>query len=240
MRTVYNIFILSKREFFSTLFAPTAFIIVAVFLGVFGYLFHSVLRQTEQASLRYVFGTMSMVLVFVIPIITMRSFAEERKTSTLESVLTCPVAEFQLVSAKFIGCMSFYIFLLAPTAIYIYQLMRWGAQPNMPELLMGYGGMILLGAVYTSFGILCSSLVRDQVIAAFIACILLLSLNMIGMSAQTVKNEWVNVLYFMTLGTHLQIFFRGILDLRGVVYFLSMITAFFYFTVKIVEARKWR
>lgn len=237
---LYRLWVLSKREFLSTLFSPIAFIIAAVFLGIFGYVFYTSLRSSEDASMRYVFGTMQMVLIFVIPIITMRSFAEEKKSGTLEMMLTSPITEFQLVMAKFIGCFGFYVFLLAPTGLYMYFLMRWGATPNMNELAMGYLGMLLLGAVYTTFGMLCSSLVRDQIIAAFVACILLLSLNMIGMAAAFVDNNWVNVLYFLTIGNHLGGFFRGILDTRSLGYFLTLLITFFFFTVKVVEAKKWQ
>ena len=240
MRTLYKIWVLSRREFFVTLYSPIAFIIAAVFLGIFGFIFYSVVRNTERASMREVFETMSMVLIFVIPIITMRSFAEEKKSGTLEMVLTAPVTEFELVSAKFIGCMSFYLFLLAPTTLYLYRLIRWGASPDMEEIKTGYVGMVLLGAVYTSFGILCSSLVRDQIVAAFVSCIILLGFNLVGIAGQYVKNEWVTVVYFLTLGTHMNDFYRGIITLRGLTYFLSLILTFYFLTIKVVEAKKWQ
>jgi ABC-2 type transport system permease protein len=170
----------------------------------------------------------------------MRQWSEEQRSGTLEVLLTAPVTEFQVVLGKFLGSFLFYLFLWAPTLVYVVILSRhsrldWG------PVAAGYLGVVLLGAMFLSMGLLTSALVRNQIVAAVFAFALLVVVFSFGLVEGLVTDPVLKaVLSHMNLWDHMDDFSRGLVDTRRVVYQLSVTGLFLFLATKALEAGKGR
>ncbi|HUU31695.1 MAG TPA: ABC transporter permease, partial [Phycisphaerae bacterium] len=171
-----KVWLLTRRELSAYFVSPIAYVAMALFLLLVFFvslLWFGIFRPGQPAQMHYVFSVMTFVLILVVPALTMRSVAEERSSGTIETLLTAPITDFQVVIAKFLGCWLFYLAMLAPTALYVVVLAAFG-NPDYGPILGGYLGLVLLGAMYVAIGILASSLTKTQVIAFVVALFTLL------------------------------------------------------------------
>jgi len=241
---------LFKKEiqgFFSSL---TGYLVIAVFLAVTGlclWVFPGVLNIPESgyASLDSLFYIAPWVFLFLVPAITMRSFAEEIKTGTIELLLTKPVSELQLVVAKFLAAVALVLIALLPCVVYIISVWRLGNPPGNLDTGATYGamiGLILLGAVYAAIGTFTSSLTDNQVIA-FIAAALTAFVFYEGFDAlaQLIPAAGVqDFVSYLGIKEHYASISRGVVDLRDLVYFFGVILLFLLLTRLKLQSRKWK
>ena len=181
MRNVWAVY---RRELYSLFTSWIAYIVLALFLVIFGYFFYSILYSfieygfrmnqfgggatlnINQDMIRWLFDNTAIIVLFMIPGLTMRALAEEKRSGTMELLLTSPMTDFQLVLGKFLAAFTLYAVMLSLTFIHMGVLFYYG-EPEWSPLLAGYLGMLLMGGAFVSFGILFSSFTRNQIVAVF-------------------------------------------------------------------------
>jgi len=241
---------LFKKEiqgFFSSL---TGYLVIAVFLAITGlclWVFPGVLNIPESgyASLDSLFYIAPWVFLFLVPAITMRSFAEEIKTGTIELLLTKPISEWQLAVAKFLAATALVLIALLPCVVYIISVWQLGNPPGNLDTGATYGamiGLILLGAVYASIGTFASSLTDNQIVA-FIAAALISFVFYEGFDAlaQLIAAEGMqDFVSWLGVKGHYSSISRGVVDFRDLVYFFGVMLSFLLLTRLKLQSRKWK
>jgi len=187
-----------------------------------------------------------LILILTSPVITMRSFAMEKSTGTFETLMTAPVSDLQVVLAKFAGAMIFYLLMWSPLAACFFIVRHFSNDPTvvMPGTLASSAlGIVLLGGLYMSVGCFASSLTRNQIIAAMFSFALGISLFMLSFlsAAMAGRKGWVEKVFaHLSLVEHMRDFAHGVVDVRPLVFYLSLTTLFLFFTLKAVESRRWK
>jgi len=251
------------KEMRSYFVSPVAYVIAGVFLFLSGYLFRNILMQFNQWCLIYAqraqmmnmsgmpslnlnelvvtefFAVMDFIWLLVIPMLTMRLFAEEKKTGTIELLLTSPVSTVQLLLGKFLACLSLYAMIVALTLVYFGILELYGS-PDWGPIFSGYLGYLLLGGAFISVGILGSALTENQIVAVLVSFGMLLLLWLIDWSASFAGPTSAKILKYLSFIEHLQDFQRGVIDTKDVVFYLSFIFFSLFVTSRVIESRRWR
>jgi ABC-2 type transport system permease protein len=244
-----KLFALIQRELLAYFSSPLAYVVLTAFLFINGYVFYLIVaflndpRTQAMAPLKLIFGGTIffwLYLLFVVPVITMRLLAEERRSGTLEVLLTSPVSAGQVVAGKFIAAFVFYLFLWLPTWVYVW-ILRSHAAIDFGPVWAGYLGIALLGLLFLSVGLLTSALVRNQIIAAILAFAVLVIVFSIGLVENLATGQALKgALGYMNLWNHMDDFAKGIVDTRHIVYNLSLAGLFLFLATKALEASKGR
>jgi ABC-2 type transport system permease protein len=241
-----KIFLLTRREVASYFVSPIAYVAMALYLVISGLIFGLFdFHSGAPAAMRSIFDVMMIILVFVVPIVTMRTLSEERRSGTLETLLTAPITDVQVVVAKFLGTWLFYLAMLAPTAAYVVLLGVFG-RPDYGPIASGYLGLVLLGALYVAVGVFASSLTSNQVIAAVVGFVILIMLALLGPWVSTTLPSdwhgipWRGIVQQASVKSHYTDFSQGVVDATHVVYFLALALYALFLTVKVLESRRWR
>lgn len=247
-----KIFTIARRELAGYFFSPLAYVIGALFLCACAFKFAPppafwtgsrewfILVPHQQASFRSLFEMMGLAMIVAGPLLTMRLLSEEYRSGTVETLLTAPVTDTQVVLGKFLGVMGFYLLLLAGTLLFLVLMIAY-AHPDPGVVLMGYLGMVLLGAAYLAVGVFCSTLTRYQLLSAAVAIVILAVLSVLSASAAAHLPEPLNrIAARLDAGSYLSRFARGLFDSRGLVFFLSIAAGFLFLSVKTLESRRWR
>lgn len=184
-------------------------------------------------------SNVAFLMLLILPLFTMRSFAEEKRHGTLELLFTYPITEWQLIFGKLLSCLAVVLPALMITALFPLTL---GKAPGLDwnYMLTGYLGLLLMAATSVSIGLWVSSMTDKQLVAGIITFVILLGLWMIGWPADFMSGLWKNIFSTLSFDTHFQNFTKGILDLKSILYFLSMSFFFLYLTNYNLIARKWR
>jgi ABC-2 type transport system permease protein len=259
MRVLWAIFRKELRAYFVS---PIAYAVIAIFLIISGYFFYSLIRQFGEASLYYFqqasmmrqapppmnlnewvvrpfFLNTSVVVLFLMPLITMRLLAEERKAGTIELLFTSPVTDFQVAAGKFLAAFGLYATLIGTTFVYMLVLELFG-QPDWGPIVSGYLGLLLMGAAFLALGLLVSSLTENQIVAGTISFGLFLMLWVIQWASSFAGPSFGKVLEYLSVVSHFEDFGKGVLDTRDVIFYLSVITVGFYLTLQSLESFRWR
>jgi len=236
-----NIFTLTRRELAAYFYSPLAYVIMVAFLIFCGYFFYSSLRWSSDATvLRYVLELIGFTSLIIAPMITMRLLAEEKKSGTLELLMTAPITETEVIVSKYIAALFFFTSLILPTAAYIILLVKWG-NPDLGAIISGYVGLICLTGVFLSIGLFVSSLTSNQIVAVIITFILLLIGWVIGYAGEFFQNEmWKSVFKYVGFFDHFDSFRKGLIDSRDLFYCLSTIVFFLFLSSRVLESRRWR
>jgi len=240
---------LVRRELVAYFSSPLAYVVLTAFLFFNGYVFWLIMsylndpRTQAMAPLKLFFGGTIffwLFMLFIVPVITMRLLAEERRSGTLEVLLTSPVSEGQVVFGKFLAAFLFYLFLWVPTVVYVLILASYTSIDPYP-VLSGYLGIALLGVLFSAVGILTSALAKNQIVAAVFAFALMIVLFSLGLVEQLVTTPWLKgALGYMNLWEHMDDFSRGLVDTRRIVYQLSLAALSLFLATKALEASKGR
>lgn len=240
--------VIYKKEIRSFLSSLTAYIVMIVFLIVTGLLMWVLGGNTVfdlgQASMTVMFSIAPYVFIFLVSAVTMRSFSEEKRLGTLETLSTRPVSDLSLILGKYLANVSLVIFALIPTLIYYYSISELGdpaGNIDTGAMWGSYLGLILLGAAYAAVGIFTSAISENQIVAlifGMIICLFFYSfIGMIGdikaLDALSKSLDWFGLDY------HYYSLSRGVLDTRDVIYFLSFSALFIWLTKLVYESRKW-
>ncbi|HLT74339.1 MAG TPA: gliding motility-associated ABC transporter permease subunit GldF [Ohtaekwangia sp.] len=236
------------KEFNSFLNSLIAYVVIGVFLIAMGLLMwvfpESSVIAYGYADMDTLFSLGPYVFIFLVPAITMRSFAEERKAGTIELLVTKPLSDWDIVLGKYLACFFLFVCALLPTLIYYFSIYALGSPAgniDTPGVIGSYIGLVLLGAVFCSVGILSSSMTRNQIIAFIIGaflCFLLFS----GFESLATMNLWsANALMIKQLGLlyHYESLSRGLIDSRDLIFFLSVIFLMLSLTKFILGIRQW-
>jgi len=258
---VRNIIAIFNREFRSYFVSPIAYAVIALFLVIAGYFFYIMLyqfldwafRYTMQAQqyrmappklnvnqlvIRGLMHNFGLIMLFIVPAITMKLFAEEKKTGTTELLLTSPLTTTQIVLGKFFAGFGLLLAMIAPTILYMLIIIIWG-NPEILPILSGYLGLIFVGSSFVALGLFISSLTENQIIAYVGGLVVLLLFWIIGWSS-IAGSKIGSVLSYMSLINHLDDFTKGVIDLKHIVFYLSFTTFGLFLTYRSVESMKWR
>jgi ABC-2 type transport system permease protein len=233
-----NVWTLARREFRSYFGAPAAYAVLVVFLAITGYLFTLSLFVTREANLQYLFRSLGMVLVLLIPALTMRLIAEEKHSATLDLLLACPVRDWEVILGKYLGSLAFYAVMLVLTLHYPLILALLG-RPDYVPIVVGYLGVFLLGGAILAVGLWTSSLTRSQVVAYVAAFGLLLPLWTLDKVGGYVGGTFADLFNFLAMSGHYDDFTRGILDSRHIVYYLTWWVVFLALSTYSLSLRRW-
>lgn len=238
-----------KREMAALFYSPIAYVLLTVAIVINGGIFLAIVeflsdpRSGHGAVIQMLFGGTLffwfIVLVFT-PLITMRALAEERHTGTLETLLTAPISDTEVVVAKFLAALSFWIILWLPTSAYALLLSRY-SEVDIGPVLSGYLGTLGVGMMFLSIGLFCSAVTRNQIVAALLGFAVNMVLFLMGVFEFLSPSQSAgSLLGYMNLWTHMEDFGRGIVDSKHLVYYGSITLFALFGTVQILQARRWR
>ena len=250
-----NVIAIAARELRAYFASPMAFIIIGFFLlpfGVFFYLYLAAfLRKGMQMAqfggamninqevIRYVLQNASVVILFIMPMITMRTYSEEKRSGTIELLLTSPVTDLEIILGKFLGALGLYVAMLLCTLLYIGILFVYG-NPEWRPLVAAYLGLLLMGGVFIAIGLLISSTTNNQIVAEVVTFIVVLLMWIIGWVADTAGPTLGPITSWLSITEHFDDFSKGIIDTKHVLYYLSLITFGLFLTAKSVDTERWR
>ena len=228
-----------KRELSSYFNSAIGYIVLAVFTFFSGLFFYMYCLLSNTASMSYVFLSMLMIVMLVIPIITMRSFSEERKQKTDQALLTAPVSLTEMVLGKFLGAFLLYCICNLVYVLYVIVLAIY-ASPDWAVFFTTMLGMLLMGGALIAIDLFISSLTESQVIAAVISIGVGLLIYMLDSLSNIFNVEWItNFLHNISFDAHFTNFINGIINLTSVVFFLSVIAIFLFLCIRVFEKRRW-
>lgn len=255
-----NIVTIASKELRSYFVSPIAYVVLTGFLLLGGWFFFNLLARfnfllsiysatgNPEAMTRLnlnefvvapLLHNLSVVLVILVPVITMRSFAEEKRGGTYELLLTSPLKVTEIVLGKFFGAFGFLLVMIGLTGIYPLLLVVYG-NPEIGVMMSGYLGLLLLATAFVSVGLLTSALTENQIIAAVSCLVALLLLYVISWPADTAGALLGAVLKYVSLTEHFGELVKGVIDTKDVVYFASVVLLALFLTQRSVESVRWR
>ncbi len=234
-----NIWIIAKRELAAFFVSPIAYVVGAAFLFITGLFFYFTVALDRIATLAQVFTVIAVMLLFIAPILTMRLLSEEARLGTLELLLTSPVRDWEVVVGKFLAAFLFFLAILTPTLYYLFLLSYYGL-PDVPVTLSGYLGIVLLGAMLLSFGVLTSAMSANQIIAAVLGVALSLAFWIVGGLGVALEGPLGDLFTYLAIQEHFSDFVFGLISTTNIVYFLSVSAGALFLATRVVEIRRWR
>ncbi|MFH1017802.1 MAG: ABC transporter permease subunit [Pseudomonadota bacterium] len=259
-----NTWAIVQKELKHYFVSPIAYVVMMIFLTLSGYFFYAgIVRFSEQYKyfknmMRFyqnpemlsrfnlnemviapALFNMIFVFLFVLPLIMMRTLAEEKRQRTDELLMTSPITVNELIAGKFIGSMLFVLVLIAPTLVYQGLLFKF-ASPEWGPVLTGYLGVVLFAAAGVAVGLFASSLTENQIIAAVVCFVILLAMFIINFVGEREGNILFKIVQYLSVADHIRNLLRGIIDTRDVVYFGSIVLLFLFLTKCSLESIRWR
>lgn len=256
-----NYYLIAKKELHSYFASPVAYVVITMFLVITGYFFYNLLASFStlsfQASVdptiakqqnllnitetvvRPLFGNISMIMLLMMPLLSMRLFSEEKKSGTIELLLTYPISDLEVILGKFFACFAVFILMLLLTITYPLLLVTLG-QPEIGPVITGYLGLILMGAAFISLGIFTSSLTENQIIAATLSFGVLFLFFMMGYSVSLMGPTIGRIIIYISLIGHLEGFAKGVVDTADIIYYSLFTILFIFLTLRVLESKKWR
>ena len=245
--------VLFKREVSSFFYSPIAYVVLFFFLLVTGFNFHLTVSLLTRSSsditlLEAFFNSVLFWITFLLifPLITMRSFAEEFRLGTIETLMTAPVRDWQVVLSKYFACLLFYCVLWAPSLLY-FRIFEITSKTPGANSMGAYGGaysmLLLIGLFYISIGCFASVITRNQIIAAvmcFAAIMLLLFMGLLSFVTLNITPQLRDFLGYFSAIEHMAEFSKGVFDSRPIVFYLSMTVLFLVLTHRVFQSRKWK
>lgn len=255
-----NAFTIAGREVRSYFSSPTAYVLLAAFLALAGYFFwallsafnqalqiYSMMRQPEMLQrfnlnemvIRPMLHNMSVLLIFIVPALTMRMFPEEKRAGTYELLLTAPVRVGEIVLGKFLGGLVLVVLMIGLSGFFGLLLVMYG-NPEVPMMLVGYLGLLMLAIVFLAVGTLISSF-TDNVVVAYVGTLFaLMVLYTIGWVGESVSGPWASIIKYLSITEHFTEISKGVIDTKDLVYFGTLLLVSLFLTYRSVESVRWR
>lgn len=216
-----------------------AYIVVCIFLVLSGVFFSIMTTSYKDAtSLVGFLQWGGMILLLMAAVITMRLISEERKLGTLELLLTSPVRDSELIIGKFLGSMTLLVIMIGLTILYPIILNIFG-DPDIGMVFSGYLGIFLLGMTCLAIGLFASTLSANQIVAAVVAGAILFGLWFISLAAEYVPEGLANIINYLSLSYYYTDFLSGIIDTKGIIYYLSVTILFLFLAIRSIENSRW-
>jgi ABC-2 type transport system permease protein len=252
-----NIIAIAQKELKSYFSSPIAYIVIGLWALLYGYFFVAILQffvrnsmqmgqfqgpqamNVNQQLIRPLLQNVTILILFLMPMVTMRTYAEEKRSGTIELLLTSPLTDFQIIMGKFLGAFALYAVMLAVTLLHVGVLFIYG-NPEWKPIVSAYIGLLLLGGCFISLGLLISSLTKNQIVAGMVTFGVFLMLWVItwigSFSGPTVDK----LTQYLSIIEHYDDFGKGVLDTAHVIYYLSFIAFGLFLTAKSVDSERWR
>lgn len=236
--------VIARRELSSYFYSPIAYVAMFAFLIAAGALFWGDFKPGQPAAMRTLFDWMVWLMVIIVPLLCMGLLAQEWASGTIETMMTAPVGETDMVLGKFLGSFGFFIVLLCPTFVYVL-ILAMNSTPAIPDtgpIFSGYVGILLVGALFTSVGLFCSSLTKSQIVAAVSTAAILCLITILpwfASSKAALSTGWRKV-FDQGVFTRYTDFSKGVIDSGNLVFFIAGTIVFLFLTVKILESRRWK
>lgn len=236
IRAVSTIF---RKEMQIYLVSPVAYAFLGVFLFLAGLFFYMGLALTGEASLRVMLGNLSISLIFVLPMLTMRQLAEEQRSGTFELLMTSPLSLVSLILGKWLASVALCGLMLAGTLLFPAVLAYYG-DPDWGVIATSYLGLTLCCGAFCAAGLFASSLTDDQVAAGFIGILVLLPFWLIGSAVNLAPEGWRERIEMLAFLPHLSAFTKGVIDTANLAWFAAFTFVFLFLTFRTLESRRWR
>jgi ABC-2 type transport system permease protein len=251
-----NILAIAGKELRGYFASPIGYVLVGFFALLFGWFFYTLVAFFERQSMQMAGGpggamnvnqmlitplllNSTVVMLLVFPLITMRTYAEEKRSGTIELLLTSPITDFEIIMGKFLGALALFAAMLSVTLLHMGLLFFYG-NPEWKPIATGYLGLLLMGGSFLSLGLFISSLTRNQIVAGMITFSVFLLLWVINWISSFVSPEAQTVINYLSVTEHFDDFSRGIIDTKHIVYYLSFIATGLFLTMKSVDSERWR
>ena len=252
-----NILAVAHKELKAYFASPIAYIVIGLFVLMFGFFYYTLLglfieqgmrmmglqggpsQNVNEQMIRPLFLNASVLLLFLLPMVTMRTYSEEKRSGTMELLLTAPLTDVQIILGKFVGAMALYAAMLAVTLVHVVVLFAFGT-PEWIPIATGYLGLLLMGGCFISLGLLISSFTKNQIVAGMATFAVFLMLWVINWPASMTGPRTQAVLEYLSITNHLDDFTRGIVDTKHLVYYLSFIVFGLFLTARSVDTERWR
>jgi ABC-2 type transport system permease protein len=252
----YALYSKELKVFFSM---PIAYALLAVFIGLSGYFFSSIAGYYAMVSLRAMnqynrsmmdlsvvegifrpfFHNMVVILILMVPVITMRIFAEEKREGTAELLFTYPVSDTAIVLAKFASTLTVFGIMLAGS-LSSFIILRFAIAFDLGPVISGFLGLFLIGSAFLMLGLFISTTTESQIVAAVISFGILLFFMVLPWASQSASPFWGKVINNISVVTHFDSFAKGVLDTADITYYLGFILVFFFLTLRLLESKQWR
>ncbi len=252
-----NIWVICEKELRSYFTSPIAYLLLTIYAFIFGYFFWNMLgyfvimgmesqmrgqsmpMNVNEQVIRPLLSNVNVIGLFLIPIITMRLFAEEKRTGTIELLATSPVRDMEIILGKWFAALLMYCSLLAFTAINLIFVFHYG-NPDWKPVAIGYLGLILEAGGLLAIGTFISTTTKNQIIAAAVTFAVSLTLFVLDWSAGFETATWAQVLAYLSITRHFESFAKGLLDSKDAIYYLSTIVLGLFLTARSMESLRWR
>jgi ABC-2 type transport system permease protein len=253
-----NVLAIAQKELRSYFSSPIAYITIGFFALLYGYFFAVLLayfvRQSMQMNqfgggpqslninqqmIRNLLQNVTILILFIMPMVTMRTYSEEKRSGTIELLLTSPLTDFQIIMGKFLGALALWAIMLAVSLIHIALLFVYG-NPEWKPIASAYLGLLLLGGCFISVGLFISSLTKNQIVAGMVTFAVFLFLwviNWIGSFSGPTVDKLTN---YLAIIEHYDDFGKGVIDTTHLIYYISFITFGLFLTAKSVDSERWR
>jgi len=252
-----NVLAIAHKELRSYFASPIAYIVIGCFAALYGFFFSFILeafiRQAMQAGMmggaqplnvnqqviRPVFQNVTVIALFLLPMVTMRTYSEEKRSGTIELLLTSPVTDFEIVMGKFLGAMGLYAAMLAVTLFHLVVLFMYG-RPEWKPIVTSYLGLVLFGGCFVSVGLFISSLSKNQIVAGSVTFVIFLLLWVINWIGSFIGPTGDKLTSYLSIVDHFDDFSKGVIDTTHIIYYVSFITFGLFLTAKSVDSERWR
>ena len=251
-----NVLAIAGKELRGYFASPIGYVLVGFYALLFGWFFYTLVAFFERQSMQMMAGqggslnvnqmlitpllmNATVIMLLVFPLITMRTYAEEKRSGTIELLLTSPITDLQIILGKFLGALALFAAMLAVTLVHMAVLFMFGT-PEWKPIATGYLGLLLMGGSFLSLGLFISSLTRNQIVAGMITFSVFLLLWVINWVSTFVGPTAQTILNYLSITEHFDDFAKGIIDTKHVVYYLSFIAMGLFLTMKSVDSERWR
>ncbi len=246
-----------RKEMRAYFCSPIAYVLWTCFVALTGYFFYTGLLYYSMASMQAMqqpwgatlnlqemlmaplMSNWSVMLMLISPLLTMRLLSEEKRSGTIELLLSYPLSDASVVLGKFLAALSMFALILLPTLAQV-AILFWLGQPHLPAILAGYLGLLFMGAAFIALGLLASALTENQIVSGVLAFVALLMLWVVGWSGNLVGGSLGEALKALALGPHFEGFPKGLIDTADVAYFILFIGFFLFVTIRTLEAKRWK
>ena len=252
-----NILAIAHKELKSYFSSPIAYIAIGLWALLYGYFFFAILnffvRQSMQMNqfgpqalnlnqqlIRPLLQNVTILILFLMPMVTMRTYSEEKRSGTIELLLTSPITDFQIVLGKFFGALSLYAVMLLVTLLHLGALYFYGGRPEWKPIITSYIGLLLLGGCFVAIGLFVSSLTKNQMVAGVGTFVVLLLLWIINWMADSAGPWLGEIMRYLSITEHFDDFGKGVIDTKHLVFYLSVIVFGLFLTLKSVDSERWR
>jgi ABC-2 type transport system permease protein len=252
-----NVLAIAHKELRAYFASPIAYIVIGFFALLFGWFYIGILEwfvrqglqgqmgmgggsmNVNQQMIRPLILNVTVVFLFLLPLITMRTYAEEKRSGTIELLLTSPLTDLEIVLGKFLGALALYAVMVALTLIHFGLLFAFGA-PEWKPLATAYLGLLLFGGCFIALGLFISSLTKNQIVAGAATFGVFLLLWVVDWISESMGPTGQAILKYLSMTDHLEDFVKGVIDTKHLVYYLSFMAFGLFLTVRSVDTERWR